>query len=79
MISQKTVRVERAGYIYRVSHRIMEGDCQMDHGPKYVEIGPLEADVYCVTNGMFYEFLQESGYRPENPANFLKHWKDGKY
>ena len=61
MVEQKTVRIERAGYIYRVCHRIMEGDCQMDHGPKFVEVGPLEADVYCVTNHMFYSFLQDSG------------------
>lgn len=79
MIEQKTVRIEKAGYIYRVCHRIMEGDCQMDHGPKYVEVGPLEADVYCVTNAMFYDFLQKSGYRPQNPANFLKHWENGIY
>lgn len=79
MIEQKTVRIERAGYIYRVCHRIMEGDCQMDHGPKYVEVGPLEADLYCVTNHMFYEFLRDSGYRPENPENYLKHWVDGCY
>lgn len=79
MVEQKTVRIERAGYIYRVCHRIMEGDCQMDHGPKFVEVGPLEADVYCVTNHMFYRFLQDSGYRPEHPENFLKHWADGSY
>lgn len=79
MVEQKTVRIERAGYIYRVCHRIMEGDCQMDHGPKFVEVGPLEADVYCVTNHMFYRFLQDSGYRPEHPENFLKHWVDGSY
>lgn len=79
MVVQKTVRVERAGYIYRVCHRIMEGDCQMDHGPKYVEIGPIEADVYCVTNAMYYDFLQQSGYEPANKENYLKHWVDGKY
>lgn len=46
MIAQETVRIEPASYIYRVCHRIMEGDCQMDHGPKMVTVGPLEADVY---------------------------------
>ena len=79
MIAQKTVKIDRAGYIYRVCHRIMEGDCQMDHGPYYVEVGPLEADVYCVTNAMYYDFLLESGYQPKNSENFLKHWSDGKY
>ncbi len=79
MIEQKTVRIERGSYIFRVVHRIMEGDCQMDHGPRPETVGPLEADVYCVTNAMFYEFIQASGYRPENVRNYLKHWENGKY
>lgn len=79
MITQKTVKIDRAEYIYRVCHRIMEGDCQMDHGPRCVSVGPLEADLYCVTNAMYYEFLQESGYQPANPVNFLKHWENGMY
>jgi hypothetical protein len=57
----------------------MEGDCQMDHGPRLCTIKPLTADRYAVTNNMFYEFLQESGYTPVNPRNFLKHWQNGKY
>jgi hypothetical protein len=43
MAAQKAMRIERAGYIYR----IMEDGCQMDHGLKFVEVGPMEADVYC--------------------------------
>lgn len=79
MIAQKTVRIDKDRYIYRVCHRIMEGDCQMDHGPKYVEVGPLEADIFCITNAMYYEFLKESGYVPENTDNYLRHWDKGKY
>ena len=79
MIKQEYVRVEKASYIYRCVHRIMEGDCQCEHGPIQVEIGPIEAQKYCVTNGMYYEFIKESGYHPENPAGFLKHWVNGKY
>lgn len=47
MAAQKAMRIERAGYIYRVCHRIMEDGCQMDHGPKFAEVGLMEADVYC--------------------------------
>ena len=79
MIAQETVRIEPASYIYRVCHRIMEGDCQMDHGPKMVTVGPLEADVYCVTNAMYAQFLRESGYQPEHTENYLKHWENGSY
>ena len=79
MLEQRTVRIEKTGYIYRCVHRIMEGDCQCEHGPLYCEIGPLEADVYCVTNGMYLRFMRESGYEPENKVNYLKHWKNGRY
>jgi formylglycine-generating enzyme required for sulfatase activity len=57
----------------------MEGDCQMDHGPRLCTVGPLEADRYVVTNHMYYEFLHESGYQPQNTRNFLEHWRDRKY
>ncbi|NMA12696.1 MAG: formylglycine-generating enzyme family protein [Chloroflexi bacterium] len=79
LIKQVSVRVEGTSYIYRCVHRIKEGDCQMEHGPVPVEIKPLLADVFATTNEMYYQFLQESGYEPANPRNFLKHWQDGKY
>jgi formylglycine-generating enzyme required for sulfatase activity len=28
---------------------------------------------------MYYEFIEESGYRPENTKNYLKHWDGGRY
>ena len=31
-------------------------------------------DRYPVTNQQFYEFIQTTGYRPKDTANFLKHW-----
>lgn len=59
MIKQEEIRVERAEYIYRCVHRVMEGDCQMEHGPIAVTVGPLLADKYAVTNAMYAEFLRE--------------------
>ncbi len=32
-----------------------------------------------MTNERFYRFLQESGYRPEDTRNFLRHWEDGRF
>ena len=77
MLSQETVFVERASYIYRCVHRIMEGDCQMDHGPMEVTVGPITAQKYAVTNAMYFEFVRDSGYEPKNARNYLKHWRNG--
>ncbi len=79
MIKQETVAIAKDTYIYRCVHRIMEGDCQMNHGPYAATIGPLEAEKYTVTNAMFYDFMKASGYQPKNKANFLKHWENGCY
>jgi formylglycine-generating enzyme required for sulfatase activity len=55
----------------------MEGDCQYDHGPRLVEVGPLYADIFPVTNRLYGEFLELSGYRPKDGSGFLRHWKNG--
>jgi formylglycine-generating enzyme required for sulfatase activity len=47
--------------------------------PTEVEMPTYFMDEYPVTNEMFYEFLQASGYRPADPRNFLKHWSNGMY
>lgn len=73
------ILIDGGGYIYRVEHRIMEGDCEYDHGPRWVEVPPLLVDKYPVTNRRFYDFLKASHYRPEDEHNFLKHWHNGKY
>lgn len=36
-------------------------------------------DEFPVTNADYARFLTESGYAPENPKNFLKHWTDGNF
>ena len=79
MVKQELIKIDKASYIYRVVHRTMEGDCQMEHGPFLTNVGPMLVQKYCVTNAMYYQFLKDSGYLPTNPSNFLKHWKNGKY
>jgi len=75
----ETVRIPATKYIYRVVHRIMEGDCEYDHGPREVEIKEFEIGKYPVTNEMFKIFIDETGYLPKDDHNFLKHWKSGTY
>ncbi len=60
-------------YIYKVIHRIMEGDCQYGHGPRPVIIPNLLAGKYPVTNTQFKNFLDATGYAPADSQNFLKH------
>ncbi|HVN59473.1 MAG TPA: SUMF1/EgtB/PvdO family nonheme iron enzyme [Bacteroidales bacterium] len=36
-------------------------------------------DKYPVTNAQFYDFIQSSGYRPNDTSNFLRHWVNGVY
>lgn len=43
-----------------------------------VVLSPYAMDLTPVTNTQFAEFLRDSGYRPLEPANFLRHWRDGK-
>ena len=42
-----------------------------------VRLSPYAVDLTPVTNLQFANFLKESGYRPRQPENFLKHWKHG--
>src|SRR6478672_2602574 len=75
-MSREQVFIPGTSYIYRVQHRIMEGDCQCDHGPRIVTVADFTIDRFPVTNLQFQQFLEESGYWPDDDTNFLKHWVD---
>ncbi len=47
--------------------------------PRMVTVNRFFMDRYPVTNAQFFEFLEASGYRPDDPTNFLKHWVNGMY
>jgi gamma-glutamyl hercynylcysteine S-oxide synthase len=36
-------------------------------------------DRYPVTNAQFYDFIQNTGYRPSDTTNYLSHWVNGVY
>jgi len=42
-----------------------------------VQLTPYAIDTTPVTNAQFAEFLRQSGYRPRDRENFLKHWPNG--
>lgn len=74
MINNEWIHIPGGEFIFRVRHRIMEGDCQVDHGPLVARIEDFDMLKYPVTNGMFRVFLDETGYAPEDDRNFLKHF-----
>lgn len=43
-----------------------------------VEMPSIYMDKYPVNNSQFFDFLQQSGYKPTESENFLKHWENGK-
>ena len=45
----------------------------------FIKMPAFYMDKYPVTNSDFYQFLVETGYKPEEPKNFLKHWKNGTF
>ena len=76
-MKREMVLVPPGEFIYRVEHLIQEGDCQYDHGPRFIKIDSFYADKFPVTNYLFACFLGESGYDPPDKTNFLRHWKEG--
>jgi len=42
-----------------------------------LEMAPLYADRYPVTNAEYAAFLAQSGWQPSNPHNWLRHWENG--
>ncbi|KAI9483584.1 MAG: C-type lectin protein [Benjaminiella poitrasii] len=49
------------------------------HDTYRMKINTFYMDVYPVTESQFKKFLDESGYKPADPTNFLKHWIGGCY
>ncbi|MCK4294542.1 MAG: SUMF1/EgtB/PvdO family nonheme iron enzyme [Planctomycetes bacterium] len=45
---------------------------------KPVRLGPFAIDLKPVTNAQFADFLEATGHKPAEAANFLKHWVTGR-
>jgi formylglycine-generating enzyme required for sulfatase activity len=62
-----------AGHALAGSYRFQAGDFQ-----RRVTFPRFAIDETLVTNAQFAEFLAATGYHPQHPRNFLKHWADGR-
>jgi len=71
--------VPAARFVFSVEHRVREGRCpEFDHGPRPVTLQPYLLGRFPVTNEQYAVFVHETGYRPSDPHNFLRHWIDGR-
>lgn len=77
MIDQRWLKIPGGSMVYRVRRRIMEGDCPCEHGPITVNVEAFEMMKYPVTNGMFRNFIESTGYHAE--GNFLQHWRNNDF
>ena len=61
MFIQEWIRIPGGSFVYRVRHRMLEGDCPIEHGPVLCALPTFEITKYPVTNGMYRTYCEESG------------------
>lgn len=71
MLSNEWIFLPEQTILYEVRHRIMEGDCQVEHGPTAVHLSAFYIQRYPVTNGQYLEFVRNTGYVSRDGTNFL--------
>ncbi|QEE28801.1 formylglycine-generating enzyme family protein [Terriglobus albidus] len=89
---ENMVRIDGGAYLFRVQGIEIEGandigvDVQFpweDSARRFhenpMQIKPFYMDKFPVTNADFKKFLDAAQYRPKDPLNFLKDWKNGTY
>ncbi len=78
MVINQWIRIPERTIIYIVRHRIMEGDCQTEHGPVSVFVPSFDILRYPVTNAQYLQFVEKTGYAGEDSGdNFLLHLRHG--
>lgn len=73
-------RMRECGYIAGAQDELHVYDAfeQTCTYTRQVRVHNVAIDAFPVTNADFFVFLQESGYAPADPRNFLKHWENGR-
>jgi len=77
MLCNEWITIPAARMLYLVRHRIMEGDCQAEHGPVVVSLPEYQIQKYPVTNAEYLRFVEETGYCPAEAEGFLRHLRGG--
>lgn len=77
MLKPEWILVPGGNFVYRVRHRMLEGDCPVEHGPVLVKIADFEIMKYPVTNGMYRAYIEESGAKVN--ARLAETWASGNF
>jgi len=77
MIENQWVNIPASRMLYMVRHRIMEGDCQAEHGPVVLHLDAYQIQKYPVTNAQYMLFVEQTGYCPADGSGFLRHLQGG--
>jgi formylglycine-generating enzyme required for sulfatase activity len=72
------VKIPSGKFLFKTTHGDEFISYPQQDENKIHEMTAFYMDKYPVTNKQFYQFLVASKYRPSDPDNFLKHWKNGK-
>jgi len=72
MIENEWILIPGGKFVFRARHRVMEGDCQAEHGPVLLHMPDFYLQKYPVTNAMYDLFQAETGYFPVDAANFRR-------
>lgn len=74
-LKQEMVLVPRGEFIMGVKPDVARGDDRLNL-ERIGTTGAFWIDKYEVTNGMYLEFLEATGYEPKDSKDFLLHWED---
>ncbi len=73
------VEVDAGSFLFNVSNSDQFIPYPDYSTPEEINMERFFMDKYPVTNEKFFEFMEATFYKPENPVNFLKHWENGSY
>jgi len=71
------VKIPKGQFLFKSSHGDNFIPYPKDNEGVTFEMPTYFMDKHPVTNQQFKEFLEASGYKPNDNSNFLKHWVDG--
>jgi len=73
------VEIPAGRFLYKTWHDESFIPYPTEPDSAWIEMKRFFMDRYPVTNKQFYQFIQESGYRPADTTGYLRHWTNGMY